>query len=70
MNIDELLMKMVSYSLEVHYIPVKKLTMLYTKVLSNLFHHGATKSSSVNPITIFNSSELSLLPQKNLLRTN
>ena len=70
MQIDELLMKMVSYSLEAHYIPVKKLTMLYTKVLSNMFYHGASKDSSVNPMTIFNSAELILLPQNNLLRTN
>ena len=40
MNIDDILMKMVTISLEAHYIPVKKLTMLYTKVLANLFGHG------------------------------
>jgi hypothetical protein len=70
MHIDELLMKMVSYSLEAHYIPVKKLTMLYTKVLSNIFYHGASKESSVNPASIFDSAELILLAHNNLLRTN
>jgi hypothetical protein len=49
-------MKMVTLSLEVHYIPVKKLTMLYTKILANLFTHGGNPASTINPSTIFDSA--------------
>lgn len=47
-----MLMKMVTMSLEVHFIPVKKLAMLYTKVLANLFK-DKTGQSTINPRTVF-----------------
>lgn len=61
-------MKMVTLSLEVHYIPVKKLAMLYTKVLANLFHHGSNPPPNINPISIYSSQEIAQLPHNNLLR--
>lgn len=62
-------MKMVTLSLEVHYIPIKKLTMLFTKVLSNIFYHkDDTKSTYINPISLFSDVFLAKLPHDNLLR--
>lgn len=61
-------MKMVTLSLEVHFIPVKKLAMLYTKVLSNLFHHGNNPPPNINPISIYCFQEIAQFPQNNLLR--
>lgn len=48
-------MKLVTLSLEIHYIPVKKLTMLYTKILANLFHHFEPKKAlgNISPLFIF-----------------
>ncbi len=46
-------MKMVTLSLEVHYIPVKKLTMLYTKILANIFHHGHKASEKIHPLYVY-----------------
>ena len=46
-------MKMVTMSLEVHYIPVKKLAMIYTKILANLFYHGVNGDPKVHPQSIF-----------------
>jgi hypothetical protein len=57
------MMKMITLSLEAHYVPVKKLTMLYTKVLSNLFHHGNHPSSVISPIFIYKAEETIKLPQ-------
>ena len=44
--------------------------MIYTKVLSNLFHHGANLNSTINPVSIFNSEELAKMPGDNLLKMN
>ena len=51
-------MRLVTLSLEVHYIPVKKLTMLYTIILSNLFHHFEPKKvlDNISPQFIFEDS--------------
>lgn len=48
-------MRMVTLSLEVHYIPIKKLTMLYAKVLSNIFYHSGNKQKALNihPLFLF-----------------
>lgn len=46
MQIDNVLMRMITLSLEYHFIPIKKLTMLYTKVLANIFHHLTSKTVS------------------------
>jgi hypothetical protein len=61
-------MRMVTLSLEVHYIPIKKLTMLYAKVLANLFHHSSPPSTRIHPVSLFSEESVAGLPQDNLLR--
>jgi hypothetical protein len=62
-------MRMVTLSLEVHYIPIKKITMLYAKVLANIFHHnGRQKAANIHPLFLYSDSLLAKLPQDNLLR--
>jgi hypothetical protein len=70
MLVDDLLMRMVTLSLEYHFIPIKKLTMLYTKILANLFHHLTLTSLSncITPTQIYRDSDASQLPHNNLLR--
>lgn len=65
--LDDLLMKMVTLSLVVHYIPVKKLTMLYTRVLANLFHHSSPLPP-LSPKYIYSDNDAAQLPLENLLR--
>ena len=60
-------MKMVTLSLVAHYIPVKKLTMLYTRVLANLFHHSSPPPP-ISPQHIFADTDAAQLPLHNLLR--
>jgi hypothetical protein len=59
---------MVTLSLEAHYVPIKKLTMLYAKVLANLFHHATPPSSRVHPVTLYDEQAIAGLPHDNLLR--
>ena len=70
MELDDTLMKMVTLSLEAHYIPIKKLTMLYSRVLVNLFHHTnrTDKNPHIHPVNIYPDEQASLMPQENLLK--
>lgn len=61
-------MRMVTLSLEAHYVPIKKLTMLYAKVLANLFHHGTPPSPRIHPHFLFSEQDIASLPNDNLLR--
>ena len=40
MEVDSFLIKLITLTLEVHYLPIKKLTILYARVLSILFGMG------------------------------
>lgn len=48
-------MKIITLSLEAHYIPIKKIVMLYAKVLANLFHYKTAeeRSAVINPVYLF-----------------
>jgi hypothetical protein len=48
---------------------VKKLTMLYTKILSNIFYHKSEeKSINISPKWIFKDDSIAKLPYDNLLK--
>lgn len=65
-DIDNFLIKLLTMSLEVHYIPIKKVTILYTKILSNIFSYQSTNSKNqilIHPVIIFNDSAIQSLPE-------
>jgi len=65
-DIDSFLIKLLTMSLEVHYIPIKKVSILYTKILSNIFSYQSTNSKNkilIHPVIIFNDSAIQFLPE-------
>ena len=60
-DIDGFLIKLLTLSLEFHFIPIKKISMLYTKVLANIFSFQSTNGKGnilIHPVTIFNDSAI------------
>ena len=52
-----MMIKMITLTLEVHYLPIKKIAILYTRILSFMF----------NNVNIYEDSELLLLGKENQL---
>lgn len=72
-DIDTFLIKLLTLSLEFHFIPIKKVSMIYTKVLANVFSYQSSNGKNkifVHPVTIFNDSALQSLPTDNTLEEN
>jgi hypothetical protein len=45
-DIDTFLIRLLTLSLEVHYIPIKKISIIYTKILANIFSFQSTNAKN------------------------